>query len=288
MGGKGVFVHAVLPMAAATFLGVVIGAIGSWSASRKGRRGAPESQRIEEGRLHFIPHRDSPIVKALADAIWWFGPDFSPKPVPRFYDVASICENPAVFREVVNLFEQRYRAMPEHERPTAICGYDARGFILGAPIALALGVKFVLLRKDKKSPGVLVESSAFEKEYKEVHAEQMCLRVGSLAPADRVVLIDDLIATGGTAVAGIELVEAIGAAVVEFAAVTCLPGLGGSQFIHSAHRGRYARVPVYTLVEDEAIGDERCRDPRAWREAGRVVPVAQAERVRVLHGLSER
>ncbi|KAJ1488218.1 phosphoribosyltransferase-like protein [Baffinella frigidus] len=190
-----------------------------------------------------------------------------------------------IFKGVVDLFEERYSAMPPDHRPTVICGYDARGFILGAPIAIALGVPFVLLRKDRKSPGVLVESTSYEKEYKETHNDQMCLRVGAITSSDRVVLVDDLIATGGTAVAGIELVEALGAKVVEFAAVTCLPGLGGSEFIHTAHGGRYSRVTVFTLVGDGAIPQEMCRDPVGWREGDRTVPVDQAGRLRTLYGL---
>ena len=77
------------------------------------------------------------------------------------------------------------------------------------------------------SPGVLAESAGYTKEYAEAKADQMCLRVGCISPGDNVVLIDDLIATGGTALAGFELVQGMGAKVAEFAAVTCLPGLHG-------------------------------------------------------------
>jgi hypothetical protein len=77
------------------------------------------------------------------------------------------------------------------------------------------------------------------------------------------VLVDDLIATGGTAIAGFELVESLGATVVEFAAVVCLPGLGGVGAIYSHENGRYKDIPILTLVDDATIGAENCRDPPA-------------------------
>eukprot|EP01052_Picozoa_sp_SAG31_P034453 SAG31_NODE_4029_length_3650_cov_1.509716_4_plen_187_part_00 len=115
---------------------------------------------------------------------------------------------------------ERYREQIEAGcGPTVVVGYDARGFVLGPPIALALKLPFVLLRKAGKNPGPLVESSAYSKEYKEHQPDKMCVRLGSVLPKDRVLLIDDLIATGGTAISGFELCEALGASVHEFAAI---------------------------------------------------------------------
>lgn len=214
-------------------------------------------------------------------SIRWFGPKFSPKDVPRFYDVSSITERPAAFQALVDVFVARYGAGGPKGRPppTKILGYDARGFILGAAVAVALGIPLVLLRKDRKNPGVLVESAAYDKEYSEAAAERMCLRLGSVGPGDRVVLVDDLIATGGTALSGIELVTALGATVHEFAAVIELPALNGIQKIRTANGGRYRDVPVFTLLVDEELGPEACWDPADWKEGSRVVDTDKAKAI---------
>ena len=180
---------------------------------------------VRPGSKHYTAAPGTPQAVAVAAALRWYGPTFSPKAVPKFYDVSGLTEDPAVFREVIDLFVARFKAL--QPRVTHIAGYDARGFLLAAPIALEMGIPCVLLRKDAKSPGVLVESAGYTKEYAEAKADQMSLRVGCIAPGDSVVLIDDLIATGGTALAGFELVRGLGANVAEFAAVICLPGLDG-------------------------------------------------------------
>ena len=129
----------------------------------------------------------------------YYSPQFSPKDVPAFYDLSGVTENAAVFQKIMDVFIARYKAqMAAGNGPTVIVGYDARGFVVGPPIALALGIPFVLLRKAGKNPGPLVESSAYSKEYAEHQPDKMCVRLGAIIPGDRVVLIDDLIATGGT------------------------------------------------------------------------------------------
>lgn len=209
--------------------GVALGAavtVACYSAipSKKKLR-AIKYKEVSPGSNHFTAAAGTPQAKAAAAVLRWYGPDFSPKAVPRFYDVSGLTEDPAVFRQVIDLFVARFRSLKP--RVTHIAGYDARGFLLAAPIALDMGIPCVLLRKDAKSPGVLAESAGYTKEYAEAKADQMCLRVGCISPGDNVVLIDDLIATGGTALAGFELVQGMGAKVAEFAAVTCLPGLHG-------------------------------------------------------------
>nr|BAQ25452.1 adenine phosphoribosyltransferase [Diplonema papillatum] len=217
-----------------------------------------------DGDNHWVPDQEHEDIKTIAESMYWYSPKFSPKDVPKFYDVSGISENPKIFQLVVNLFVQRYKAAPEGTGPTHIIGYDARGFIIGAPIALALGIPFVLLRKEGKNPGVVVNSEGYRKEYDEGKPETLCLRLGSVDKNSRVVLIDDLIATGGTAVAGFELVEALGGKVYEFAACICLPFLDGVKKIRAACDGKFKDVPVFTLVKDTTVPDAACGDPRVW------------------------
>ena len=147
--------------------------------------------------------------------------------MPAFYDLSGVTENPAAFQSCVDVFVERYKGhIAAGKGPTVVVGYDARGFVIGPPVALALQIPFVLLRKAGKNPGPLVESSAYSKEYAEHQPDRMCVRLGAIKPSDRVLLIDDLIATGGTAIAGFELCSALGAEVHEFAALIELPDLG--------------------------------------------------------------
>ena len=130
------------------------------------------------------------------------------------------------------------------------------------PLALRLGIPFVLLRKDDKNPGVVVTSSGYGKEYTEAKPDTQSVRLGSIDQTSRVVLIDDLIATGGTAVSGFELVESIGASVYEFAAMISLPFLNGVQKIQQYNDGKFKDVSVFTLVDDSSIPDSACGDPK--------------------------
>jgi adenine phosphoribosyltransferase len=94
---------------------------------------------------------------------------------------------------VVDFFVARYRAQGA-AGPTHIAGFDARGFIFGPPIALALKLPFVMIRKAGKLPGVLVSSGKYVTEYS---VDETVMRLGSVKAGDRVVLVDDLIATVG-------------------------------------------------------------------------------------------
>ena len=129
----------------------------------------------------------------------------------------------------------------------AVVGFEARGFIFGPPVALALGCAFVPLRKRGKLPGAVV-SQEYSLEYGtdviEVHAD-------ALERGARVLLIDDLVATGGTLAAGVSLMEVLGASVHECACVNELPELKG--------REKLGAVPLYVQVEME----ERTEEARA-------------------------
>jgi len=124
-------------------------------------------------------------------------------------------------------------------RPQAIAGLDARGFIIGSVLAYELNVGFVPIRKKGKLPFTTV-AETYELEYGSATVE---IHTDAVKRGTRVVLIDDLIATGGTMMAGMRLLERLGATVIEGAAIVDLPELGGSA------RLRAAGLPLFTLVD---------------------------------------
>jgi adenine phosphoribosyltransferase len=121
----------------------------------------------------------------------------------------------------------------------AVAGLDARGFIIGAVVAHELNVGFIPIRKKGKLPFTTVEET-YELEYGSATVE---IHSDAVRAGDRVLLLDDLIATGGTMAAGHRLLERLGATGIEGAAIVDLPELGGSQ------RLRAAGLPIYTLVD---------------------------------------
>jgi adenine phosphoribosyltransferase len=160
-------------------------------------------------------------------------PDW-PAPGVQFRDITPLLADPRVFRVLIDQFVHRYF----DARPDAIAGLDARGFIIGAVVAYELNRGFVPIRKKGKLPFTTVEET-YELEYGSATVE---MHTDAVKPGDRVVLIDDLIATGGTMMAGRRLLERMGAQVIEGAAIVDLPELGGSQ------RLRESGLDVFTLV----------------------------------------
>ena len=165
-------------------------------------------------------------------------PDW-PAPGVQFRDITPHPKDPRVFRVLIDAFVHRYMA-PEL-RPDVVAGLDARGFILGSVVAYELGLGFVPIRKKGKLPFTTVEET-YELEYGSATVE---LHTDAVKPGQRVLLIDDLIATGGTMLAGAKLLERLGATVMEGAAIVDLPELGGSAKL------RAAGLPLFTLVEFE-------------------------------------
>jgi len=130
----------------------------------------------------------------------------------------------------------------EHDvHPSAVAGLDARGFIIGSALAYQLNVGFIPIRKKGKLPFTTVEET-YELEYGSATVE---MHTDAVNPGDRVVLIDDLIATGGTMMAGMRLLERMGASVIEGAAIVDLPEL------HGPKRLREAGLKLFTLVSFE-------------------------------------
>lgn len=165
-------------------------------------------------------------------------PDW-PAPGVQFRDITPLLQDPRVFRVLIDAFVHRY--MDPALRPDVVAGLDARGFILGSVLAYELGVGFVPIRKKGKLPFTTVEET-YELEYGSATVE---LHTDAVRPGQRVLLIDDLIATGGTMMAGKKLLEKLGATVMEGAAIVDLPELGGSARIKATG------LPLFTLVEFE-------------------------------------
>ena len=165
-------------------------------------------------------------------------PDW-PAPGVQFRDITPLLQDPRVFRVLIDAFVHRY--MDPALRPDVVAGLDARGFILGSVIAYELGLGFVPIRKKGKLPFTTVEET-YELEYGSATVE---LHTDAVRPGQRVLLIDDLIATGGTMLAGTKLLEKLGATVMEGAAIVDLPELGGSAKL------RASGLPLFTLVEFE-------------------------------------
>jgi len=147
-------------------------------------------------------------------------PDF-PKPGIQFKDIESITENPRAFAYVIDEFSQACQA----HQIDKILALDARGFLFGGALAYELSLPVVMARKKGKLAGECV-SETYALEYGEAEVE---LQRTAIQAPDRVLIIDDLLATGGTAEAAASLVNQIGAKVVLFAFVIELAELGGRE-----------------------------------------------------------
>lgn len=147
-------------------------------------------------------------------------PDF-PKPGILFQDITTLLLDTKAFKDTIDLFVERYR----DQNINVVAGVEARGFIFGPPIALAIGAKFVPMRKPNKLPGEVI-SEEYSLEY---GTDKMEMHVGAVQPGERALIIDDLIATGGTLGAAIKLLERVGVHVVECACVIELPELKGRE-----------------------------------------------------------
>ena len=160
-----------------------------------------------------------------------------PKPGILFRDVTGLLEDARGLRMAVDLIVHRYIDRPVD----VVVGIEARGFIFGTAVAYELGVGFVPIRKAGKLPGEVIGID-YELEY---GTDRMEVHVNAIAPGANVLLIDDLIATGGTAEAATELVRRLGGVVHEACFVIDLPDLGG------ADRLRAGGCDVFALCDFE-------------------------------------
>lgn len=156
-------------------------------------------------------------------------------PIPgiQFKDITPLLANGAAFRQVITIFAERYAAL----KLDAIIGVEARGFIFSAPVAAALGIGLVPIRKPGKLPHTII-SREYALEY---GTNTLEMHHDALPTGARVALLDDLLATGGTVAAACELLEQINVEIVETAFVLELGFLDG--------RKRLAPHPVFSLVQ---------------------------------------
>lgn len=171
----------------------------------------------------------------LRDAIRTI-PDY-PRPGIRFRDISTLLGNPRAFRRAVDELVQPYAGA----RIDKVAGIEARGFILGGAIAHQLSCGFVPIRKKGKLPHQTV-SISYALEY---GTDEMEIHLDAVAKGERVILVDDLIATGGTATAAVQLLQKLGADVIAACFVVDLPDLSGRAKIEALG------VPVRTLVAFE-------------------------------------
>src|SRR5712692_5917561 len=161
-------------------------------------------------------------IRAIADF---------PKPGILFYDISTLLAHPQAWRITV---ERLAEAVRPH-RPELLVGIESRGFLVAAPLAYALGSGFAMVRKKGKLPGKTVRFS-YDLEY---GTDTIEVQEDAIAPGQRIVIVDDLIATGGTMQAAIDLVRRQGG---EVAAAVCIIELG---FLNGRHR---LDVPLSSMV----------------------------------------
>ncbi|SIQ34272.1 adenine phosphoribosyltransferase [Rhizobium sp. RU33A] len=175
------------------------------------------------------------IAHELATAIRSI-PDY-PKPGIIFRDITTLLGDARAFRRAVDELVQPYVGL----KVDKIAGMEARGFILGGAVAHQLSAGFVPIRKKGKLPHETVRI-AYSLEY---GVDEMEIHMDAVKPGEKVILVDDLIATGGTAVGAVQLLRQIGADVVSACFVIDLPELGGRKKLEALG------VEVRTLVEFE-------------------------------------
>ena len=145
-------------------------------------------------------------------------PDF-PKPGILFYDVSTLLRNADAWQVTMGRMAQAVRQW----QPDLLAGIESRGFLLAAPLALKLGCGFIMLRKPGKLPGRVIGHD-YALEY---GTDRLEIQADAVAPGQRVVVVDDLLATGGTLAASIALLQSVGAVVPAAAALIELTFLGG-------------------------------------------------------------
>lgn len=147
-----------------------------------------------------------------------------PEPGICFRDITTLLQDPIVFHKVIDIFVTRYK----HKNINVIAGLDARGFIFGPIIAYQLGLGFVPIRKKGKLPYNTVEES-YTLEYGDKTTVE--IHIDAIKAHDNVVIIDDLIATGGTMIAACNLIKKLNGNIIECGVINDLLYLGGSKII---------------------------------------------------------
>jgi len=158
-------------------------------------------------------------------------PDF-PKPGILFYDITPILADAGLFQQAITALCERY----VKQKPKAVAAIDARGFIFGAAVAQKLGVGFIPIRKKGKLPFTTLDES-YDLEY---GSATISVHVDAVKKGDTILIVDDLLATGGTAAASARLIAQLGGEIVEIAFLIELAGLKG--------RAKLTGYPVFSAI----------------------------------------
>ncbi len=162
-----------------------------------------------------------------------------PKPGIGFKDITPVVQDAAAYKYVID----RITAWAKKKKPQLIAGIESRGFLFAAPVAHKLGLGLAIIRKQGKLPRqtVIVRApNEYAVEHFEMHAD-------SIQPGERVLIVDDLIATGSSSISAINLVDKLGGKVVGFAALVELAFLRGVENIQKAH----PEVDIFALIKFE-------------------------------------
>ncbi|MEW6542136.1 MAG: adenine phosphoribosyltransferase [Nitrospirota bacterium] len=158
-------------------------------------------------------------------------PDF-PKPGILFYDITTLLKDARAFRAIQDELTARYR----QQGVTKIVGIESRGFILGSPLAYHIGAGFVPIRKPGKLP-----ADTFEVKYNlEYGSNSLAIHRDAIEMGERVLIVDDLLATGGTAAAAVNLIRQLGGEIVGLVVLVELLGLKG--------RDKLNGCPVHSMI----------------------------------------
>jgi adenine phosphoribosyltransferase len=161
-------------------------------------------------------------------------PDF-PKPGILFYDISTLLSHAEAWATSV----EQLAEIVGPWKPTKLAGIESRGFLTAAPLALELGLGFVMIRKQGKLPGAVV-SQEYALEY---GSDIIEIQADAVQPGDRVVILDDLLATGGTLAASVDLLQEVGAEVAGAACIIELSFLDGRSKVD---------IPVESLIQYES------------------------------------
>lgn len=161
-------------------------------------------------------------------------PDY-PKPGIMFRDITSLMENAEAYKATIGLLVDKYK----DQGFTKIVGTESRGFLFGAPLALELGVGFVPVRKPGKLPREVI-SESYELEY---GSDSLEIHTDAIVEGDKVLMVDDLLATGGTIEATTKLIRRLGGDVSHAAFIINLPEIGGEQRLQSTG------IDVYSICQ---------------------------------------
>lgn len=157
-----------------------------------------------------------------------------PKPGIVFQDITNILAKPFVYETTINLLANHYR----NKNLTKIIGIEARGFFFAAPLALALNLGFIPVRKAGKLPRNTIQEY-YTLEY---GIDSLEIHIDAIIPGDKVLLVDDVIATGGTMVAAVKLIRRLGGKIQDVAAIINLFDLGGEASLKKIN------ILTYSLV----------------------------------------